>query len=65
MQRRMLLVENDHIQRDKAADVLRRRGWDLETAENGKDALPKVQAVDRTYDFFTPFECPRSKIHLT
>jgi CheY-like chemotaxis protein len=39
----MLLVENDQPQRDEAAAVLRRRGWEVDIAVNGKDALEKVR----------------------
>jgi CheY-like chemotaxis protein len=48
--RRMLLVENDKVQREKAATALGNRGWRVDTAKNGKEALAKLRSPRSAYD---------------
>lgn len=43
--RRLLLVEDSQDTRDTLAFVLRREGYDVETAEDGRAALERVRAA--------------------
>jgi len=48
--RRMLLVEDDSVQREKTAEALRSREWDVETAANGSEAIEKLRSQGSAYD---------------
>jgi CheY-like chemotaxis protein len=47
---RMLLVEDDDVQREKTTKVLSNRGWTVETAGNGQEALDKIRSGGSKYD---------------
>lgn len=47
---RILLAEDDYINRTLATAVLERSGWKVETAENGHEVLTALGRVDNTFD---------------
>jgi CheY-like chemotaxis protein len=44
--RDVLLVEDDHVIRDELAEILRREGFTVITAMNGREALEQLERFD-------------------
>ena len=48
--KRMLFIEDDRVARKEASQVLRRRGWKVEHARDGEEALEKLRKKGNSFD---------------